>query len=58
VRRPARLTLSVSSAVSGERLRNIFEVLRQADLQLKLQLDPNSREEEAILFVGPTVPEE
>jgi hypothetical protein len=55
---PPGLTLSVSSSVSSADLRNIFEILRQADLQLKLQLHPGPREEETILFIGAAIPEE
>jgi hypothetical protein len=55
---PLGLTLSVSSAITRARLTNIFDALREAEFQVRLQLDPTPREEEAILFIGAAVAEE
>lgn len=52
---PLGFTLSISSAVSGDRLKSIFNAFCKARLPLKLQLDPRPRDEEAILFIGAAV---
>jgi hypothetical protein len=52
---PLGFTLSISSAVSGDRLKSIFNAFCKARLPLKLQLDPRPRDEDAILFIGAAV---